>query len=109
MIAAYGLTGTEQVEQVWLAGGFGYFLDVTAAVALGLIPQGLEGRVTAVGNTALAGAWLYGNAAEGEERAERLCQKTQVLNLAGRQEFESGFIDAMYLRRMDMPPGRQGL
>ncbi|MDE5951996.1 MAG: ASKHA domain-containing protein, partial [Acetatifactor sp.] len=55
LIAAYGLTGAEQVSRVFLAGGFGYFLDVEAAVELGLIPQGLEGRVTAVGNTALAG------------------------------------------------------
>lgn len=100
LIAAYGLTGAEQVSRVFLAGGFGYFLDVEAAVELGLIPQGLEGRVTAAGNTALAGAWLYGDTADGEKRAERLCQRAQVLNLAGRREFENGFVDAMYLHRI---------
>lgn len=100
LIAAYGLTGAGQVSRVCLAGGFGYFLDVEAAVELGLIPKGLEGRVTAVGNTALAGAWLYGDTADGEKRAERLCQRAQVLNLAGRREFESGFVDAMYLHRI---------
>ena len=100
LIAAYGLTGAEQVSRVFLAGGFGYFLDVEAAVELGLIPQGLEGRVTAVGNTALAGAWLYGDTADGEKRAERLCQRAQVLNLAGQQAFENSFVDAMYLHRI---------
>lgn len=100
LIAAYGLTGPEQVSRVWLAGGFGYFLDVQVAVSLGLLPQGLEGRVTAVGNTALAGAWLYGNEADMEGRTQLLRQRTQVLNLAGQQDFESDFFEAMYLRRM---------
>lgn len=100
LAAAYGLGSLEQVEQVYLAGGFGYFLNVQAAVSLGLIPQKLEGRVTAAGNTALAGAWIYGNSAQGRERAERLCSVAQVLNLAECQGFESGFVDAMYLRRI---------
>ena len=90
----------EQIRQVWLAGGFGYFLDVQAAIALGLLPQGLEGRVTAVGNTALAGAWIYGNEPDAGERLNRLRAVTQVLNLAEQQEFESGFVEAMYLRRL---------
>lgn len=100
LISAYGLTGPEQVGRVWLAGGFGYFLDVQAAISLGLLPQGLEGRVTAVGNTALAGAWLYGNEIDIEERVRLLRQRTQVLNLAGQQDFERDFVEAMYLRRI---------
>lgn len=99
LIAAYGLDGPEQIRQVWLAGGFGYFLDVDAAIALGLLPQGLEGRVTAVGNAALAGAWLYGNEPDAGERLNRLRTVTQVLNLAEQQGFEADFVEAMYLRR----------
>lgn len=100
LTAAYRLTGPEQVSRVWLAGGFGYFLDVQAAVSLGLLPQGLEGRVTAVGNTALAGAWLYGNEADMERRTQLLRQRTLVLNLVGQQDFERDFVEAMYLRRV---------
>lgn len=100
LAAAYGLTGPEQLSRVWLAGGFGYFLDVQAAVSLGLLPQCLEGRVTAVGNTALAGAWLYGSGTDMGRRTELLRQRTQVLNLAGQQDFESDFVEAMYLRRV---------
>jgi len=100
LAAAYGLTGPEQVSRVWLAGGFGYFLDVRAAISLGLLPQGLEGRVTAVGNTALAGAWLYGNGIDMEGRVGLLRQRARVLNLAGQQEFGADFVEAMYLRRI---------
>lgn len=100
LTVAYGLTGPEQVSRVWLAGGFGYFLDVQASVSLGLLPQSLEGRVTAVGNTALAGAWIYGNETDMGRRTQLLRQRIQVLNLAGQQDFESDFVEAMYLRRV---------
>lgn len=99
LAAAYGLDGPGQICRVWLAGGFGYFLDAGAAIELGLLPRELDGRVTAVGNSALAGAWLYGSRPDMAERAERLRQGVQVLNLACQKEFESDFVEAMYLRR----------
>ncbi len=100
LTAAYGLEGPGQIRQVWLAGGFGYFLDVRAAITLGLLPRDLEGRVMAVGNVVLAGAWLYGTETDVEERAELLHHRVQVLNLAGQTGFESDFVEAMYLRRI---------
>lgn len=102
LAAAYGLTGLEQVKQVYLAGGFGYFLDVQAAVSLGLLPCGLEGRITAVGNSALAGAWMYAGEADAAERMDRIRQNARVLNLAQQQDFSEEFIEAMYLRRTNI-------
>ena len=100
LTAAYGLEGPEQIRRVWLAGGLGYFLDARAAIALGLLPRELEGRVTAVGNAALAGARLYGSGTDMEKRAGQLRHRAQVLNLAGQQGFEADFVEAMYLRRV---------
>ncbi len=97
---AYGLTGPEQIKQVYLAGGFGYFLDVQAALSLGLLPRELEGRIKAVGNSALAGAWLYGREGDAGVRMERICQNARVLNLAQQQDFGPEFTEAMYLRRI---------
>lgn len=94
----YGLTELKQIQKVYLAGGFGYFLDVEAAIALGLLPQELSGRVTAAGNTALAGAWLWA-ADEGVcGRTERLRQRAQVINLAEQQDFGAEYIAHMNLR-----------
>lgn len=104
LAAAYGLTGLEQIKQVYLAGGFGYFLDVQAAVSLGLLPCELEGRVTSVGNSALAGAWLYAGEADAQVRMERIRQNARVLNLAQQQDFSAEFIEAMYLRRQQFSP-----
>lgn len=96
---AYGLTGLRQIQRVCLAGGFGYFLDVEAAIALGLLPVELSGRVSAAGNTALAGAWLYAMDAETSGRMAELQHKAQVINLAGQEEFGVKYIEQMNLRR----------
>lgn len=99
LAAAYGLMDLKQIRQVYLAGGFGYFLDVRAAVSLGLLPWELEGRVTSVGNSALAGARIYAGEADAEVRMERIRRNARVLNLAEQQNFGGEFIEAMYLRR----------
>lgn len=46
----------DQVETLYLAGGFARHLDPTAAMRIGLIPQLPLARVTQVGNAALEGA-----------------------------------------------------
>lgn len=99
LAVAYGLTDLKQIQKVYLAGGFGYFLNVRAAADLGLIPWELSGRVTAVGNTALAGAWLFAADPESMGRVEDLRHRTQVINLAEREDFGAEYIMQMNLRR----------
>lgn len=93
----YGLADLGQVRKVYLAGGFGYFLDVEAAVALGLLPAELSGRVSAAGNTALAGAWLYAMEPEVSERMADLRHRAQVINLAEQEDFGAKYIGQMNL------------
>ncbi|MBQ6807411.1 MAG: DUF4445 domain-containing protein [Lachnospiraceae bacterium] len=55
--------GKPSIKKVYLAGGFGYYLDVEAALAVGLLPerilsgQKIVEEIKAVGNTSLAGAF----------------------------------------------------
>ena len=46
----------EQVDGVYLAGGFGSYLDPESAMAIGMLPRACAGRLHTLGNTALAGA-----------------------------------------------------
>lgn len=50
----------QEIDHVYVAGGFGYYLDVEAAFGVGLLPDAFKGKTTACGNTALSGAALYG-------------------------------------------------
>ncbi|MEG2231949.1 MAG: ASKHA domain-containing protein, partial [Lachnospiraceae bacterium] len=46
-----------EIDRVYLAGGFGYYLDVRYAKEIGLVPAELADKVVAVGNTSLYGAY----------------------------------------------------
>lgn len=89
-----------EIAHVYLAGGFGYHLDVRKAERIGLLPKGLEEKAVAVGNTSLLGAYLYGKAQQGEkikppEEIQKLIEHIEVRNLAQEKSFESHYISAM--------------
>jgi len=54
LIRYYG-TRLDQIEDIYLAGGFGNFINPENAVAIGLLPPAPE-KVVRIGNAALAGA-----------------------------------------------------
>lgn len=84
--------GASDVEQVFLAGGFGYYLDVEKAARIGLFPAELADKVTAVGNTSLLGACLYGGDPSLREKTKDLCRRAEVMNLAEQPGFEERYL-----------------
>lgn len=97
LVEAYGIS-LEDIGQVYLAGGFGYFLEEEAAIRIGLLPKALKGKVQAVGNSALAGCYAYHFAREAEEKLARIKELTKVINLAEWEGFSQKFVENMYLR-----------
>ena len=85
--------------RVYLAGGFGYYLDVEAAFAIGLLPEHMRGRVWAVGNTSLEGAYRIGHdlwqgKTDGQS-LERSISSIDSINLAKQPDFEELYIRYM--------------
>jgi uncharacterized 2Fe-2S/4Fe-4S cluster protein (DUF4445 family) len=65
----------EDVEKVYLAGGFGSYINVDNAIQIGLLPQELEGRIETVGNASGAGA------VDGLISREALCETITIKSL----------------------------
>ena len=70
-------------------------MDVEKAARIGLFPPQLAGRVTAVGNTSLLGACLYGGEESLREKAEAMCRRAEVLNLAELPGFEQKYLERL--------------
>lgn len=88
--------GVEQIGKVYLSGGFGYYLDVSAAVKIGLLPLSLARKTIACGNMALLGAALYaGNKIMGKENA--LPVALTAINLAKEPAFTENYINYINL------------
>lgn len=87
-----------EVGTVYLAGGFGYYLDVRKAVRIGLLPEELERCTEAAGNTSLKGCASYGHDLSARERMARILSAVRVMNLAEQPEFEETYIAQMSFR-----------
>lgn len=97
LLAEYGC-GIRDVEQVFLAGGMGYFLQPEAAAYIGLLPKELVPKTKPVGNIALQGA-VRAAVAIGKcgrkpvwEQWWQVQQLVTSVNLAERKEFEPLFL-----------------
>ncbi|HTX72580.1 MAG TPA: ASKHA domain-containing protein [Rectinemataceae bacterium] len=83
------------VSRLWLAGGFGSFIDLRSAIRIGLIPRELRDRVIVAGNTAGAGAIAACLSAERLAECERLPSICTYLELSSRPDFNEIFVDNM--------------
>ena len=98
LVKKYGLTGAEEIDKVYLAGGFGYYLKEESALTIGVLPEALRGKIQAVGNSALAGCYYYHFAPRALSETKEIRNITKVLNLAELDEFNESFLESMYLR-----------
>ena len=85
----------ENIQQVYLAGGFGNYIDQNHAMDIGLLPVELKGKVIPVGNAALTGSKMMVKSAVYQEVAERIKEKTRYIELSTRLDFQDVFVDQM--------------
>ena len=85
----------EQIEQVYIAGAFGNYMDPAGACRIGMLPGILKDRIIPVGNAAGEGAKLALLNNKELERAERLARHTEFLELAALPEFQDEFVDQL--------------
>ncbi|HHW03887.1 MAG TPA: DUF4445 domain-containing protein [Thermoanaerobacterales bacterium] len=85
----------EKISKVYFAGGFGNYISVDSAAAIGLIPEELKDRVLQIGNGAGTGAIMALLSEKEMERARRIKEEIKYIELSRCPEFQEEFIDAM--------------
>ena len=86
----------EAIDRVILAGAFGSFLDPQNACRIGLLPQALEGKITAAGNLALRGAEALAMDQKLLPLTQQLLGRIASVELAKSPDFEMTFAENMY-------------
>lgn len=92
--------GKDDVRAVYLAGGFGSFIDPANACAIGLLPATLLDRVTGVGNGAGAGARMALLSRAQMERSSVIARRTRYIELSARADFQELFVRNMMFAAM---------
>lgn len=86
----------DEVDNCYLAGGFGTKIDIKKAAGIGLIPKELEVKTIPAGNTVLAGTKEVLLGRISKEELEKIQTMAEVINLAEENDFEE-----LYLSYMD--------
>jgi uncharacterized 2Fe-2S/4Fe-4S cluster protein (DUF4445 family) len=87
------LSGTTfiDIDALFLAGGFGNYININSAMSIGLLPYEMKDRILPVGNSAGIGALQFLKSVEFEERINRTLKNARYIELSNLDEFSTEF------------------
>jgi len=90
------------LERVYIAGGFGNYLNPKKAILLGMLPDLPEDRFVFLGNTSIAGAYLCLLSERMREEAEEISQRMTYMELSVSRGFMDEYLSALFLPHTDI-------
>jgi uncharacterized 2Fe-2S/4Fe-4S cluster protein (DUF4445 family) len=97
----------DDIKQVIIAGAFGTYIDISSAVAIGMLPALPLNRFRQVGNAAGMGAKLALISLAKRAEAQIIASKVKYIELASVPNFGLTFAQASYLGRYRIIDGRR--
>jgi uncharacterized 2Fe-2S/4Fe-4S cluster protein (DUF4445 family) len=92
----------EDLDRIFVAGGFGNYLDVEKAIFIGLLPDVPPERVQFIGNSSLTGARMALLSRHAFARADALARQMTYFELSVDPRFYDEFVAALFLPHTDM-------
>ncbi len=93
LLYQYGAS-TNDIKQIYIAGGFGHFLNIRNVIKTGLI-EAPEEKIVKMGNTALIGAKMF--LFDNQNQKDHILKITRHINLEGDPGFQDCYIDKLML------------
>jgi uncharacterized 2Fe-2S/4Fe-4S cluster protein (DUF4445 family) len=89
----------DQIETVYLAGGFGFYLNLDNAYSVGLLPETFRGKVRSIGNASGMGAKICLTHPDNIAKLEQIAKAVKPIELSNSSVFFSYFTDNMSFGR----------
>jgi len=86
----------EDIQEIFLAGAFGNFIDKKSAVRIGLLPNLALKKIESVGNAAGRGAEIALCSNKMRKLSQEISKKVKYVELSSRPDFQEEFIKAMF-------------
>jgi uncharacterized 2Fe-2S/4Fe-4S cluster protein (DUF4445 family) len=90
------------LHQVYIAGGFGRFLDIEKAIAIGLLPDLPREKYFYIGNSSLTGAFMVLISQEFREKQLAMAKKMTYIDLSVKPGYMDHYVGALFLPHTDM-------
>jgi uncharacterized 2Fe-2S/4Fe-4S cluster protein (DUF4445 family) len=94
LIKNYGIT-QEEINKVYLAGGFGFKLNIDKAIHIGLLPEEFRDKVIVIGNSSLAGVIEFLTVSDSKEKMERIISISDEIHLSNDDDFYDLYLKYM--------------
>ncbi len=101
MLEQVGL-GFDDIANIYIAGGFGRFLDIEKAIMIGLIPDLPREKYHYIGNSSLMGAYLVLVSREFKQRQLELAQRMTYIELNTAPAYMDQYTGALFLPHTDI-------
>ncbi|VFQ46056.1 ASKHA domain-containing protein [Desulfoluna butyratoxydans] len=85
----------EDIDTLYLAGGFGSAIHPESAARIGMIPHGLLNKISVLGNAASFGALRYVTEARAVETADAIRKNTRHIELSAHKGFSGEYMNRM--------------
>jgi uncharacterized 2Fe-2S/4Fe-4S cluster protein (DUF4445 family) len=92
----------DDVQKVYIAGGFGKFLDIEKAIILGMLPEIPREKFEYMGNTSVVGSYLCLLSRKMRAEAEEISQKITYLELSVSNSFMDEYMSGMFIPHTNM-------
>jgi uncharacterized 2Fe-2S/4Fe-4S cluster protein (DUF4445 family) len=89
--------GFADVDKVFIAGGFGRYIDVERAITIGLLPDLPVEKFVFLGNTSIMGAYYVLLCDRLRHEAEEIAKKMTYLELSMSRNFMDEYLSALFL------------
>jgi uncharacterized 2Fe-2S/4Fe-4S cluster protein (DUF4445 family) len=101
LLANVGLEWSS-VARVYIAGGFGRFIQVDDAVMIGLLPDLPKSQFQYIGNAALTGAYLALLTRSGRRQLVTLAARMTYIDLSSDPRYMDSYLGALFLPHTDL-------
>lgn len=101
LIESMGMS-VNDIEQVYLAGGFGNYLDIRSAITIGMLPDISISKIQFVGNTSVIGAKMSLFYKDAYEVARTIASKMTYFDLMSNNKYMEEYISANFLPHTDI-------
>ena len=95
LLKHFGITW-EQVDEICLAGGFGFYVDLEKIISLGMLPEEARGKIKVMGNTSLKGAIDCLLLEAAKARLAAIAKSAKEVSLAEDKDFQNIYVEEMY-------------
>lgn len=96
LVESMGLS-TNDLHSIYLAGGFGNYLNVRNAITIGMLPDIPTSQIKFVGNTSLIGAKMVLISEDAFETVQKIATQMTYFDMMGNPKYMEAFMSANFL------------